>query len=779
MTKTRARITFVFLFTLLSASWPLFAQEEVIRVGVYQNPPKIYTDRRGEARGFHAELIQAIARENNWRIEFVQGRWSELLEMTEAGEIDLMPDVAFSPERQRRFAFNEEHVFINWASVYSGGSFRPNNFFDLGGMRIAAMEGGVHSVGEMGFVGLAESFRIEVEMVWTSDYREAFEKVRDGEADAAVVNRIFGVSYGEAYGLHRTSIIFNPVSIRYALPRSSPRGAELIDQLDRTLLNMKDDEESLYYRLLDKYLAGFVEERTETPLWLILLLVGVSLMLLLTAAALIFLVKENHLRRRVERELRRAKAEAERANRAKSVFLANMTHEIRTPMNAIIGYSELLQRSAGLSRDERKILRTINDSGEHLLSLINEVLDMSRIEAGRLEIERNNFNLHDLLTQVSLLLKPVAEKKGMNVQLNIDENTDRWVVSDQQKIRQILINLLNNAVKYSQGREIELELRALADQKHECEILVSDSGEGISEEDHRRIFEPFEQVQEGGVARSGVGLGLAISRKYAQALGGELLLKKSGPQGSTFALRLPYEPGTAKTVGEKSPSFRPGAVKEEYLPLRVLVVDGRETNRDIVRRLLEPLGFSMRFADNGLKGLELFQQWRPHCILMDIVMPEIGGVEAVRRIRELEDGGEPVKIIALTASALEEDRKEILAAGADRFMYKPYRELQLLTEIGELLSIEYHCEESLKVSSAATGMGDSSESKERETYDVRLSKALKKKLTAAAHLGSRREILEILNTEKLPEEIEISIGELADTFRFEEILSLIHSLGEE
>jgi ABC-type amino acid transport substrate-binding protein len=352
MVNQRASSLLLTLLLLWAAGTSAAQEVESVRIGVYDNPPKIYVDEQGEVSGFHAELIQAIAEKNEWEIEYVRGRWEELLRMTEAGEIDIMPDVAYSRERDRRFVFNEETVFINWASVYSRTGFRPQSFIDLGGARVTTMEGGIHTTGEMGIVNLARSLRINIQILPVDDYRTAFEAVKDGKADAAVVNRIFGNTYGSEYGLNRTSIIFNPVSIRYALPKPSPRTAVLAAELDAALIELKNNESSVYYHLLDEYLAGYVEETSRVPLWLLALLGGVTLLLVILVVTLVYLKKE-----------------------------------IRTPMNAIIGYSELLQRSPEIGQDQKRRLEIINESGEHLLALINAVLDMSRIEADRVTVE--------------------------------------------------------------------------------------------------------------------------------------------------------------------------------------------------------------------------------------------------------------------------------------------------------------------------------------------------------------------------------------------------------
>lgn len=760
-------LVFVLLHTTAFAPL-LFAQtEQVVRVGVYNNPPKIYIEADGTVGGFHAELIKEIGRKNGWSIEFVQGTWNELLNMTEAGEVDVMVDVALSSERLRRFSFNDETVFVNWAVIYSRRGFQPQSFVDLDGARVAAMENGIHTVGESGIVSLARAFDLDIELILVPDYRSAFELIDRGEADVAVVNRIFGGTFVDDFDIERTSVIFNPISIRYALPKNDDRTPILIRQIDTTLRTLKKDNNGLYYRLLDRYMAGYIEERTVVPIWLIVLLGGISALVFVLAGLILKLRAVIARRREMEESLKEAKQEADAANRAKSAFLANMTHEIRTPMNAIIGYSELLQHDTTITDKQRRNLEAINHSGEHLLTLINEILDMSRIEAGKLTIDDGAFRFTDTMYRVKTFFRPLAQAQDVVIDLSIDENVPIGMRSDEQKIRQIVINLVGNAIKHAETPRVLIRGSLAENASDRCIVTVQDFGRGIAPEHREKIFAAFEQAVERGPGTGGTGLGLAISRSYARLLGGDLWLSESSESGSTFAFTFTFAPESDAPAPRTEDNRRAVAVEALYLPVKVLVVDDRDTNREILKELLEPLGFSLRYAHDGDQGVKTVRRWRPDLVLMDIVMPRMGGVEAVTEIRRENHSA---KIIALTASADVEDKHEILDAGADAFLYKPYRGNELLEKIAELLSIKYAYREAPsppRPTDAAFGGDDG-------VLDPKTpSKTILEALYHAAQMGSRTDFVAEVEKQSVPDDFKERLLRLAEDYRFSDIRDLL------
>ncbi|HEY69580.1 MAG TPA: response regulator [Anaerolineae bacterium] len=502
-------------------------------------------------------------------------------------------------------------------------------------------------------------------------------------------------------------------------------------------------------------------------------------------------------------EVKRAKEAAEAANRAKSVFLANMSHELRTPLNAILGFSQLMlseplrpQEDVGvLSVEQKENLRIIARSGEHLLNLINDVLEMSKIEAGRASLNQRNFDLFRVLDGVDDMFILRAEQKGLTLSLEVDPEVPQYVWGDEGKLRQLLMNLIGNAVKFTQQGSVELRVHVAEDSDYvpvgpslesayPAIVLgfeVVDTGSGIPVEDLEVIFDPFVQAASGEEPQEGTGLGLSISQQFARLMGGEITASSELGVGSTFEAMIPLRLGEQPTVDDRGPSQRAIGLEPGQPVYRILVVDDKESNRRLLVKLLEPLGFDIREAIHGKHAIDIWEDWEPHVIFMDMRMPVMDGYEATRKIKSTTKGQATV-IIAITASALEEDRLIILSEGCDGYMRKPFRGSELYEKLSKHLGVRILYEE---VRDPGLVVREDA-SREVEALKQELAKWLAElegdwvtSLERAAILGELARIDELLEQERTrhPEQIAM-LATLAEKFDHETILKIIHDSRE-
>ncbi len=386
---------------------------------------------------------------------------------------------------------------------------------------------------------------------------------------------------------------------------------------------------------------------------------------------------------------------AEAANRQKSQFLSNMSHEIRTPMNAIMGFAQVLDRDRSLTPGQKHQIRIINRSSHHLLRLIDDILDISKIEAGRIELKPVVFGLEDFLDDVENMFRSRTEAQGLELTVERDAGLPGWVHGDENKLRQVLINLLGNAVKFTESGRIFLRARSEPAANHAGEskkrlrlvFEVEDSGPGIPESEQDRIFQAFEQVASKRVIE-GTGLGLAISYKLVTLMGGTLTVDSVVGKGSCFRFGVLCE--AAEAIKEAEAPELPEVVGLDpgSGPWRVLVVDDVPSNRDLLQALLLPLGFELREAENGADAIEIFEEWAPHAVLMDMRMPVMDGYEATRRIKATEKGRN-TPVIAVTASVFMGREEEVMVSGVSAYLHKPFPPEKLYEILGEYLDLRY------------------------------------------------------------------------------------------
>lgn len=387
---------------------------------------------------------------------------------------------------------------------------------------------------------------------------------------------------------------------------------------------------------------------------------------------------------------------AERANRAKSTFLATMSHDLRTPLNGILGYAQILLRDASLGEQQRHGLAIIQDSGNHLLRLIDDVLDLSKIEAGRMELSPHVTHLPSLLNDIVSMIQLQAQAHAVTFHSQIDDALPEHVVVDDRRLRQIVINLLDNAVKFANGGDVTFlvergDTASPAGAAERCTLRfgVRDTGVGIAPEQLARIFEPYEQVGQPRVKVHGTGLGLAISRRLVDLMDGRLTVDSSPGEGSQFwlTLQLPI----AEAAGPP-PVSADQVIGYEGAPVTILVIDDQRINRMVLNRILTGLGFTVLDADSGQAGVALARAHAPDVILLDLVMPEMDGYETAAALRELPELAQ-TSIVAVSASAFQEDINRSLAAGCNAFLSKPVNADQLLRLLADLRQLTWRLAE--------------------------------------------------------------------------------------
>ncbi|MBL1269300.1 MAG: response regulator [Halomonas sp.] len=448
----------------------------------------------------------------------------------------------------------------------------------------------------------------------------------------------------------------------------------VVDQLPIAAL---EDELQELTRLTERlviaingYLAeSATEERAQLSLLyklLMGLIIGMSLAAFLV---IVFLVREMRestaIRRNQEklgRQLEVTAKQAQAANQAKSDFLAMVSHEIRTPLNGVIGMSELLRESASPAQVE-DYANTIHDSANQLLAMINEILDFSKIEAGHLTLETSPTELKPLVDSVVVLFAPRAKMKGLALKVNVDALVPAWVLVDAGRLRQILLNLIANAIKFTDQGEVSIQVSSTVEH---LLFEISDTGCGLSEEQQQRLFEPFQQADESVARRfGGTGLGLAICKRLSEAMQGRLGVRSQLGQGSTFWCELPLI-----TAGPITTSLPP-APKRDFNGTTLLLVEDNAVNRKVAMGLLARLGCDIIWAESGHDALAMAQTQQVHLIFMDIQLPDMDGLTVTRRLREQGGWLASVPIVAMTAGGAEDDRKRCLAAGMDDYITKP------------------------------------------------------------------------------------------------------------
>ena len=471
------------------------------------------------------------------------------------------------------------------------------------------------------------------------------------------------------------------------------------------------------------------------------------------------------------KELNITKEEAESANKAKSIFLANMSHELRTPLTAILGFTYILRNASDTTTEQMEKLNIVSNSGENLLDLINNILDISKIEAGHIKREDSETNLKQLIIEIESLMFLKIKEKGLGFNIKLAADLPEDIMVDSAKLRQVLINLIANAVKYTEKGEVSLSINALENKSADrirLRFEVQDLGSGIKEKDKKIIFSSFHQVGNQPLLESGTGLGLAICEQFVKLMDGQIAVESEVGNGSLFYFDI--QAGTVSTLEKKFYEGLHRRVKclaEGEKHYNILIAEDKPENRLLLRNILEPAGFKIREAVNGQEAVDIFEQWRPQLIFMDIRMPVMNGLQATRYIKKTK-GGTETKIVALTAHAFDEDRLEIFQAGCDEIVRKPYHETDIFNSLGKQLKVKFLYEDE------NLSNQDIKKYKINEEDFKKIPAVLIKKLQEATVLLDNKKCL------KLAEKISAYNNDMSATFtlmikdlKYKEILSLL------
>ncbi len=482
-------------------------------------------------------------------------------------------------------------------------------------------------------------------------------------------------------------------------------------------------------------------------------------------------------RKQAEKALLKAKEAAEAANRAKSTFLANMSHELRTPLNAILGFAQLLGQDQTLNHDQRSYIETILRSGEHLLGLINDVLEMSKIESGQAVLHEENFDLHRMLDTVSEMLHVRARAKGLVLLFDHDPRMPQHVRGDERKLRQVLINLVGNALKFTQegGVNVRVQCKRLNDQNANTAQLmfeVEDTGVGMAPEELDKLFQLFVQTESGQSAVEGTGLGLVISREFVRLMGGDMTVTSKRGDGTLVNFDVRVCLSDTADVQPIEQERRVVGLEPGQRTFRILVVEDKLENRLLLTRLMQSIGFDVREAVNGWEAVQVWEHWKPDLIWMDMRMPVMSGYEATERIRQ-HPQGKAVVIIALTASAFDHERAAILSMGCNDTVPKPFQAMMLFDRLTAHLGVRFRYADlntrpQLQVTTATTQLST--------TVSASSIAALKK---AAVELDSAmaQDVIDKLQSEDPA--LANALGEMVRNFRFDKMLEMLQQIEEQ
>jgi len=629
-----------------------------------------YISVENKVEGIAKDYLDLVIQETGIDFRFVPTEnWQTLLKELKDGNITLSLAAGKTAEREVFADFTESYISSPLAIITSDNYSYVEDLKQLEGLTVAIPT-------SLFIVDFLKKEHPKINLTYTDTIRESFQVVAEGGADAYVGNMAVAAYYLRESNLTNLKIagsIDHHFTIHFMLRKGNP---ELISIFNKVIKSVTDEQRRT---INNRWFAiNFNQGIDPKTIWQVVLTGLVLILVVLYWVGR--LKKEIALRKLTELSLKSARVDADRANKAKSEFLANMSHEIRTPMNAVIGFTQLMLETE-LTTKQQNYLDSIKVGGNGLLHIINDILDLSKIEAGKLSIEFNSIDFYKLLDEIHQVFESSMRNKGLTFSTNVAADVPKYLVLDGNRVRQVLLNLIGNAQKFTDEGSVSINVYSNRDSNDKVSINLSiqikDSGIGIEPGSMDQIFKNFEQHKNLNTQKyGGTGLGLAISRKLAEKMNGALTATSDVGEGSTFTLQL-NQVAIADTVSENIP------MSEEYHfeTAVVLVVDDVDTNRMVVCKYLEPFPFELVEARNGVEAVKLALKVKPDLILMDLRMPEMDGYEATKTIKNKLD----VPVIALTASALEDKDSKKERNIFDEYLRKPILKTKLLNNISRFL----------------------------------------------------------------------------------------------
>jgi len=652
-----------------------------------EQPPISFTDNDGLYSGVTADIFAHIKKLLGVELEPLSPRsWAEMLDAAKQGNTDIISALVFTKERGKFLNFTSPYLKIPTVIVTRKEESFIVDIKELQGKQVAVVKNDYSHE-------LLKTKHPDFELLVVNDAQEGLLAVNQKRAFAfvgglAVAGHVIGHS-----GLKEVQVS-GETPYHYDIAIGTRKGEPILAGLMQKALDaIPQEERNAIFR---KWFSVTYEHEVDYALiWQLLFAV-----ILIFLAFLFWNRKLSGMNQALlfaKEGEQTARLAAESANTSKSTFLANMSHELRTPLNAILGFSQIMQNKKGRSEDDRQTLDIINRSGDYLLQLINDILDMSKIEAGQMGLETEDLDLTTLVRDVIDIIRVRAEAKGLKLVVEQSAQFPRYIHGDSAKLRQIFINLLSNAVKFTDTGKVTLHLDAEESPNKHITLLckVQDSGSGIDEVNSDRIFLPFEQL-EGSSTQQGTGLGLSITRQFVELMNGSIMVENKPEGGAIFKFNVHVQ--TIKDPVIPDPTHHLQKViclEPDQGEFRILVAEDQYLNQLLLKTLLISVGFNVRVADNGLQAVELFEEWHPHFIWMDLRMPVMNGMTAIQQIRSLP-AGDQVKISFLTASALRSQMMDSLEKGADDVLYKPYKQEDIFSCMAKHIGVRYLYEQEVE-----------------------------------------------------------------------------------